>query len=277
MNGVVRMALPMTAGPGENNADRHRVARIRDYWLGGTHNSEQDRVYANHVAMVAPHIPYLVRAQRALLGRIVRYLLGQGIRQFLDLGSGLPAQGHVHELTRDHLPPARVVYVDNDPGVAADGRLLLAGNGNAGYLEMDFLRPTEVLADPLTRRLLDLDEPVALLAIATMQQVPDSADPALVIAGYLDALAPGSYLAMTHHGPDEYLTSALETFAQMNLGPRPSVYLRDSITMRLFFTGLELAEPGIVPVPLWRPEPEDEDARRHPERTPIHVGVGRKP
>lgn len=267
----------MKAGPGEGNAGQERGARIRDYWLGGCHHTEQDRVFGDQVAVVAPQIPYLVRMQRALLRRMVCYLLDQGIRQFLDLGSGVPTREHVHEIVQDARPQARVVYVDNDPEVAADGQNLVAGLDNVAYLPTDLLEPCQVLGHPLTLKLLDLRQPVALLAIATMQQIPDADDPAGAVAGYLDALAPGSFLAMTHHGPDPVLDSAFQNFAQMNFGPRPQVYLRDRITLGTFFRGLDIVEPGIVPVPLWRPDPGDEDTMQHPERVAIYVAAGRKP
>src|SRR5690349_13912576 len=120
------MALPIEAA-GERGGAKPSIARVRDYWLGGRHHREVDRHFAENTAMCAPHIPYLVRAQRALLGRMVRYLLEQGVRQFLDLGSGVPTLGHVHEIAQALDPSARVVYVDHDPGVAADGRYLLEG------------------------------------------------------------------------------------------------------------------------------------------------------
>ncbi|MFL6140875.1 MAG: SAM-dependent methyltransferase [Labedaea sp.] len=253
------------------------MARTTDYWLGGVHHSESDRALAEHAAMVVPQIPFLVRAQRAVLGRIVRYLLEQGVRQFLDLGSGVPTRGHVHEIAQNSQPAARVVYVDNDPGVAADGQQVLAGAANAAYLAADLRQPEQVLDSPHTRRLLDPGAPVAVLAIATMQQIPDSDNPAGVLAAYLDAMCSGSYLALSHNGPDQHIGSSLGTFDQMNLGPRPQMYPRDPIALANFFVGLELVEPGIVPVPLWRPLPEDLDDMQNPERAPIHVGVGRKP
>jgi hypothetical protein len=134
-----------------------------------------------------------------LLGRIVRYLVEQGVRQFLDLGSGVPTRAHVHEIAEDCQPPARVVYVDKDPGVAADGQQVLADHPNAAYLAVDLRKPEQVLDHPHTRKLLDRTAPVAVLAIATMQQLPDSDDPAGVLAAYLDAMCPGSFLTTLAH------------------------------------------------------------------------------
>jgi SAM-dependent methyltransferase len=207
---------------------------------------------------------------------MVRYLLDQGLRQFLDLGSGLPTAGHVHEIAQDRDPAARVVYVDFDSSIVDDGDRLLAGNDNAALLHADIREPGEVLDAVRARRLLDLGEPVAVLAIAILQHVPDPDDPAGLIAAYLDATRPGSYLAVTHYGPDEHLTTGIRRFSQLNFGQVPDVTFRDRTSVALFFSGLELVEPGIVPIIRWRPDPED-DPGINPERHPIYAGVGRKP
>lgn len=273
MNGVVWMALPIEPA-GEPSVAPPNIARVRDYWLGGVHNSQADRDFADHTTMCAPHIPYLVRAQRTLLGRMVRYLLGQGVRQFLDLGSGVPSMGHVHEIAHEVDPAARVVYVDSDPGVADDARQLLAGNECALVLETDIREPGRVLAD--AAELLDFAEPVALLVIATLQHLPDSDDPIGLVAAYRDALCSGSYLATLHHGPDQQLQDGYRLFDQMQLGKRPEVSLRDQTLSGMLFSGMELVEPGIVPLVLWRPDSDDE-LGRNPERLPIYAGVARKP
>jgi hypothetical protein len=218
----------------------------------------------------------MVRAQRALLGRMVRYLVGQGVRQFLDLGSGLPTIGHVHEIAQGSDPPARVVYVDIDPHVVADGRQVLAGIDNVAYLQADLLEPSQVLAAPQTRRLLDLSEPIAVLLIATLQHIPDTDDPVTVVAAYKDAMCSGSYLAVSHFGPDNHLLTGYKMFDEMNLGQRPDVSLRDQTSLALYFSGLEFVEPGFVPLVLWRPDPGDEPGR-DPERLPIRAGLARKP
>jgi hypothetical protein len=269
------MVLPKDAS-GEQGVGKPSIARIRDYWLGGEHHSETDRAYADYAAACTPHIPYLVRAQRQLLGRMVRYLVGQGVRQFLDLGSGLPTVGHVHEVAQAVEPASRVVYVDNDPGVVEDSRDLLAGNDLATLVDVDMRAPHRVLEAPQTRELLDPDEPVAVLAIATLQHLPDSDDPPGVIAAYRDTMCPGSYLAVSHLGPDEQLLAGHKLFDQMRLGERPDVSLRDPESIATLFAGLELVDPGIVPLVLWRPDPDD-DLGRNPERHPVYAGLGRKP
>lgn len=252
------------------------IARIDDYWLGGDHHTDRDRDFADRTATCAPHIPYLVRAQRALLGRMVRHLLGQGVRQFLDLGSGLPTMGHIHEIARDADTPARVVYVDRDPTVAAVCEELLAGDEDTALLRSDIRQPAVIMAAVRSLGLLELDEPVALFVIATLQHIPDTDRPTDMIAAYLDSMCPGSYLALSHYGPDRQLTAAYQMFDQMQLGPRPDVSLRDRTSFERFFTGLELVDPGIAPIVAWRPDPDD-DLGSHWQRLPIHAGLGRKP
>jgi S-adenosyl methyltransferase len=252
------------------------IARMDDYWLGGQHHNAADRDFAERVAITAPFLPYLVRAQRALLRRMVRYVMDQGVRQFLDLGSGLPTAGHVHQIAQEQDPAARVVYVDFDFSIMDDGHRLLAGNDNAALLESDIREPSTVLDAVRTRRLLDLSEPVAVLAIAILQHIPDSDHPAGLVAAYLDVMCPGSYLALSHYGPDEHLMTGLSMFSEMNFGRPPDVTFRDRTSVAQFFCGLELVEPGIVSIVRWRPDPED-DPGINPERHPIFAGVGRKP
>ncbi|HEV2778248.1 MAG TPA: SAM-dependent methyltransferase [Actinophytocola sp.] len=270
------MALPIEAAGGEQGVGALNIARMDDYWLGGRHHREVDRDFADRVAITAPYVPYLVRAQRKLLRRMVRYLMDQGVRQFLDLGSGLPTAGHVHEIAQDKDPAARVVYVDRDSSIVDDCHQLLAGNDNAALLDTDIREPGTVLDVLRARCLLDLSEPVAVLAIAILQHIPDSDDPAGMITAYLDATCPGSYLALTHYGPDEHLMTGITMFSQMKFGRPPDVTFRDRTSVALFFSGLELVEPGIVPIVDWRPDPTD-DPGINPERHPIFAGVGRKP
>ncbi|HEX6355589.1 SAM-dependent methyltransferase [Actinophytocola sp.] len=252
------------------------IAGVHDYWLGGRYHSDADRDFADRTAIVAPQIPYLVRTQRALLGRMVRYLAGRGIRQFLDLGSGVPSVGHVHEVAQAIDPTARVVYVDTDPDVVAYSKDLLALNDNVALVDADVRDPRQVLDAPETRRLLDLDQPTAVLLIATLQHIPDTDDPAHMVTAYRDALSPGSYLALSHYGPDEYLVSGQKLFERMHLGEKLEVTVRDPESLRVLFAGLDLVSPGIVPVVSWRPDPDD-DIGNNPERHPIHAGLGRKP
>jgi hypothetical protein len=269
------MVLPVDAA-GDHGVGKPRIARVRDSWLGGEHHDEADQAFANYIAMCAPHLPYLVRAQRDLLGRMVRYLAGQGVRQFLDLGSGLPTVRHVHEVAQDLAPASRVVYVDTDPGVVEDGRELLAGNELVALVDADIREPRQVLDAPEARRLLDLSEPLAVLIIDMLQHIPDAENPAGMLAAYRDLTCSGSYLGLSHFGPDEQLSAGFGLFDQMHLGQRPEVSLRDKDAVAVLFSGFEMVEPGIVPIKLWRPDPDD-DLGRNPEKVPMYVGLGRKP
>lgn len=250
------------------------IARIRDHWLDGSHHSDADRAFADHILVCAPHLPYLVRSQRTMLARVVRYLVAQGVRQFLDLGSGVPATNHVHEIAQAADPECRVVYVDIDSDVADEGRTLLADNPRAAYLCADLSDSRQVLDAPETRKLIDFDQPLAVLMIETLLHIPDAADPGAVVRTYVDAMSSGSYLALAHFGEDAQLHAGLNMFSEL-YGSPPAVTLRDPARLEDFFDGVDVVEPGVVPVTLWHPDPDD--VGFNPEAARIYVGVGRKP
>ncbi|MTD57079.1 hypothetical protein GKO32_24330 [Amycolatopsis sp. RM579] len=249
------------------------IARVRDAWLDGSHHTSAHVEIGEHILVCAPHLPFLVRAQRLLLARMVRYLAKQGITQFLDLGSGVPADGQVHQIAQQVNPDAKVVYVDIDASLAGEARALLAGEPNTAYLEADIRRPSDVLDAPETRNLLDLRKPVAVLLIETLLHLPDSDDPEGVVGSYVAALAPGSYLGISHFSPNEDLEKGLNIFSRM-FGAPPAVTLRSPEQQARFFTGLEMVEPGLVPVPLWRPDTEPID--RNPHLAEVYAGLARK-
>lgn len=267
------MASPAEA-PGFDDTADPCIARINDFWLEGEHNGPADREYARRIELCAPYLPYLVRASRALLGRMMRQLLDKGVRQFLDLGSGIPTRGHVHEVVLAAEPDSRVVYVDNDPGVAADSLRVLEGVDNVAYLEADFRDREAVLGDPTVRAMIDFSQPVALLVIETLLHLSDDADAAGLIESYVDALPAGSYLGMTHCGRNPELDAGLDMFSRM-FGTPPMVTLREKDQLEEFFGDLEIVTPGVVPVPFWKPE-SSEDLGREPESAFIYAGLGRK-
>lgn len=267
------MTLPVEAAGGAG-LDPPSIARIRDHWLGGSHHREVDRKFADQILVCAPQLPYLVRCQRAMVRRMVQYLVESGVRQFLDLGSGVPTEGYVHEVAQDAEPESRVVYVDIDPGIVHDGRELLADHDNVTFLQADIRQPDQVLESPELHRLLDLSEPVAVLMTETLLHIPDSDNPAAVVAAYKDAICSGSYLGLSHFSENELLLSGLTLFSRM-FGLPPAVTLREPEQLAGFFTGLDLVEPGIVPVPLWRPV-AGEETDRNPELAGVYVGLGRK-
>ncbi|HEV2781779.1 MAG TPA: SAM-dependent methyltransferase [Actinophytocola sp.] len=268
------MVLPIEA-PNDKSAPAFNIARIRDYWLGGVHHAELDRKYADHIMVCAPQVPYLVREQRAMVRRMVRYLVQCGVRQFLDLGSGVPTMGYVHEVAQAADPQSRVLYVDIDPHLVRDGQELLRDNENADYLEADIRRVDDVLGAPRLRELLDLSRPVAVLMIETLLHIPDTEEPAAMVAGYVDALCSGSYLGISHFSATTELMNGFMLFAQM-FGVPPVVTLREPEQVAEFFTGLELVPPGLVPLPLWRPDPGD-DPQRNADRVRVPTGLARKP
>ncbi|HJQ45554.1 MAG TPA: SAM-dependent methyltransferase [Amycolatopsis sp.] len=267
------MASPIEA-PGYDGVGYPSIARVNDYWLEGHNHNATDQQYAEHIQLCAPHIPYLVRASRQVTGRMVRYLLDKGIRQFIDLGSGIPTQGHVHDVAQEQDPGSRVVYVDIDPTIVADGRDLLADNDRVAYLDADIHDRDAILGDPQLTRLIDLSEPVAVLSIETLLYVPDEDDPAGLVGSYLDRLVPGSYLGMTHCAENAELRSGLNIFTRM-FGSPPAVVLRPREQFETFFAGLELVDPGVVPVMLWNPLTED-DVGRNAELAHLFAGLGRK-
>ncbi len=266
------MVRPIWA-PGENGPAEPNTARVRDYWLGGDHHSAADREMADEFLVCAPHLPYLCRIQREFLRRAVRYLVDSGIRQFLDLGSGLPTVGNVHEVAAALAPDTKVVYVDIDPVVAEEGRDLLAGNADAEFLQGDLRHPARVLE---AAKLLDFDQPVAVLMLDVLHFVCDTEDPAGIVAGYVDALAPGSHLALTHTSQDEGLLAAIRLFSTLYAAPLPEFTFREPDRIAEFHRGMTVLEPGMVPIPLWRPDP-DVDENRHPENFQGYAVVARKP
>ncbi|MDP4507753.1 SAM-dependent methyltransferase [Nonomuraea turcica] len=260
---------------------RPSVARVYDFMLGGKDNYEIDRQVARRALEVAPDAPEAARANREFLARVVRYLAGEaGIRQFLDLGSGLPTQGNVHEIAQFVTTRAHVVYVDHDPIVLVHGRALLAVDDTTTVVEADLRDPEAILGHPEVTRLIDFTEPVALLMFAILHHLADDEDPSGITRRIMDRLAPGSYLAVSHfHNPGQALPEvsqqaySAEKIFNESLG---TGRWRAREEILAYFDGLELMEPGLVPLPEWRPEADD---RAEPGIT-YHTFVGavaRKP
>ena len=260
--------------PAEVDLARPSVARVYDYYLGGSHNFESDRAFAEKALQAYPEMRNVSRENRALLRRIVRYLVDAGVDQFLDLGSGIPTEGNVHEVAQAANPGARIVYVDRDPVAVVHSRHLLAGNDRATAVLADVRDAPRVL-DLATGAGLDLDRPVAVLALALFHFFADADRPAELTARYMGALASGSHLAVSHgsrRGP-----SAFDALAQV-YGDDDSpneVRLRTPEEILAIFGGLELVEPGLVPSPRWRPDPSDGEAASVRDDYPVHAGVGR--
>ncbi|HEX6500300.1 MAG TPA: SAM-dependent methyltransferase [Micromonosporaceae bacterium] len=271
----------MTTGVPGSDQKPATAARMYDYFLGGIHNFAADREAARKVVAQFPDIPVGARANRAFLRRAVRFLAGVGIRQFLDIGSGIPTQGNVHEIAQEAAGDARVVYVDIDPVAVAESLDILAGNEQATAIRADMRDPGAVLTHPRLVKLLDLSEPTALLMGAVLHFVPDDAQAHSIRAEFLNSLASGSYLLVTHaasesfENRDDAMSTAVEVYKRQTTTPGK---VRSRAEMLAFFDGLELVEPGVVWVPQWRPDPQERDPLlREPHRSCVWGGVARKP
>jgi SAM-dependent methyltransferase len=254
---------------------RPSAARMYDYYLGGAHNFGVDRELANKVLEIFPDGPTLAQTNRAFLHRAVGYLLDQGVRQFLDIGSGIPTAGNVHEIAQRTHPDVRVLYVDHDAVAVAHSELLLRDNPNAGVLQADLRRPDEILGSAACRDVLDLGRPVGVLLMSVLHFVSPDDDPAAVIRTIRDAIAPGSYLAISHGTGEGRSPRAAELQELYKSTATPLTY-RDHDDVRALFAGWDLVDPGVVWAPEWRPNWPDE-VGDDPAASLISVGVGRLP
>jgi O-methyltransferase involved in polyketide biosynthesis len=254
------------------DVERANVARVYDALLGGTHNFAADRDVARNMATIMPSARDAARANRAFLGRAVRFLVEAGIRQFLDIGSGVPTQGNVHEVARSVDPESRVVYVDIDPVAIAHSRSILDGDDKATVIEGDLREPDAILGHPEVARLIDFERPVGLLMVGLLHFV-DVEDPSDLVGRLAGALVPGSYLAITHATFDGQSASAVAAIQKLFTRAMSPVRHRGYDEIHKFFDGFDLVEPGLVFSPLWRP---DGPAPFEPERSWGYGGVGRK-
>ena len=236
-------------GPADASVGPANPARMYDYFLGGAANFANDRALAEQVLAVEPDAARIARANRAFLGRAVRFLVGEGIDQFLDLGSGVPTADNVHQVAHRANPGARVVYVDHEPVAAAYAAELVADEPLVATVEADLVDTTTVLAR--AAELLDLDRPVAVLCVAALHFVPDAVDPAAVVARYRDALAPGSHLVLSHGTEDGRPGVADRGSALYTRSTQPLV-LRSRADVTVLLDGFTVLPPGIVFTPEWR-------------------------
>jgi hypothetical protein len=256
-----------------NTAVAHS-SRVYDYWLGGKENYAADREAGEAVKAFYPGIVAAVRAQRAFLGRAVRFLATEaGISQFLDIGTGIPTSDNTHEVAQAVTPAARVVYVDKDPVVLAHAHALLNSGpgGMTDYIDADLHDTAKILNKAAAT--LDFAQPVAVMLLGILQMIPDDHDPWAIVTQLLSAVTPGSYLVIAHPASDVIATGpGTEAERQYNQRAAEPITLRTHAQVSRFFAGLELLEPGIVPVDQWRPpaagKPRDDIG--------IYAGVGRK-
>jgi SAM-dependent methyltransferase len=254
MRSIVRMTGEDWVPPGVDTR-RANVARVYDYLLGGSHNFLADQDVARAIIAVEPNSRAIGRANRAFLGRAVRFLAYNGIGQFLDIGSGIPTEGNVHEIAQQADPAARVVYADIDQVAVAHSRAILAANPNAGVIEADLRQPQDILASDTVANMIDFAQPVGLLLVAVLHFLADADDPWRIVAALRDALTPGSYLVLCH-GTDEgkpVVARAAETV--YSRGVSSDIHMRSRAEIMRFFEGFEVVDPGLVPIPMWRPAP----------------------
>ena len=254
------------------NVEVPSSARIYDYLLGGGHNFEADRRTAEALIKVLP-VRDMARRNRAYLRRVVLELAELGVRQFLDLGSGIPTVGNVHEVAHEVAPDAKVVYVDFEPVAITHAELMLANERDVTALLGDLREPEKVVAQ--AQQHLDFSQPIGLLVVGVLQFIPDSDDPWDVLSRYVDSLSSGSYLALSHFTADSMpaaMAAGKEIFAKTAepITPRTRAQVTDMLA------GTEIVEPGIVFTPEWRPE-TPEDVGDDPARANLYAAVGRKP
>jgi hypothetical protein len=264
-----------------SSQDEHRtfdtgvahIARVYDYWLGGKNNYAADREAGDQAIQAYPDLVLSVRANRAFLARTVRYLAGEGgIRQFLDIGTGIPSANNTHEVAQSVAPDCRVVYVDKDPVVLSHARALLTSQpeGATDYIDADLRDTRKILAQ--AARTLDFSRPVAVMLIAIMHAIGDDDDPYAIAATLMEAVPPGSYLALSHVASDIVPVQAADMVGRLNRLMYEKTTPRRQADVARFFDGLGMVEPGVVRVQQWRPDTETEAT------TPSNMwgGVGRK-
>jgi hypothetical protein len=263
--------------PPEINVGSAHPARVYDYFIGGKDNFAADRVLGDAITAQVPSAPYSARANRAFLGRAVRYLVRErGVRQFLDVGTGIPSAGNTHEVAQGLAADARALYVDNDPIVLAHARALMSSHpaGATAFIQADAREPGEILANPALRETLDLTEPVALMLVSILPFFPDDENPQGIVSTLLDALPPGSYLTISHITADfikpEQAAGAVAAGQQNGVTYVP----RTKAQVTAFFSGLDLVEPGVVPLLTWHP---DDGLPADPHAASAYAGMARKP
>jgi SAM-dependent methyltransferase len=260
--------------PSEADIKRANPARVYDYLLGGTDNYLADQDVARALIAIEPRSREIARANRAFLGRAVRYLATAGVRQFLDIGSGIPTQGNVHEVAQEVRPGARVLYAEVDPIAIAQSQALLAGNEHAAIIEADLREPERILTQPTVGQLIDFSQPTGLLLVAVLHVIGDADDPWRIVATLRDALAPGSYLVLCHATSESKpaVAQAIENLYTRSVTTGSRIRSRAEILR--FFDGFDLVDPGLVYMPQWRPESPG-DVPADPSQLWALAGVGR--
>ena len=266
---------PEVAPSADLRPDVPHPARMYDYYLGGKDNFPADREAAERALSANPEFRSTARSNRGFLQRAVRHVAEQGIDQFLDIGTGIPTAGNTHEIAQQADPQARVVYVDNDPIVLTHARALMAGmgRGRTDVLQADLRDPAGILAAAQVKELLDFDRPMALVLAAVLHFIPDEDKPYAIVGELLAALAPGSYLILSHGTADFIPAEIRDRVTGVYTKATAPLVGRSREQVQQFFGGLDLLEPGVVTVPLWRP---DEEPAAGSDRVSMYGAVARK-
>ncbi|MBM7080052.1 MULTISPECIES: SAM-dependent methyltransferase [Micromonospora] len=259
--------------PDDIDIERPSVARMYDYYLGGSHNFAADRVAARAMVEAVPDAPLMAQANRAFLRRVVQHLVDSGIRQFLDIGSGIPTVGNVHEIAQRADPRARVVYVDVDPVAVAHSQEILAGNPAAAVVQEDLRRPEAILAHPEVTRLIDFSQPVAVMIVAVLHFIPHADHPEDILRTLRAALAPGSYLVLSQASDDTRGGAERTEAERVYRRTDNPLCIRSRAELTAFFDGFTIVDPGVVWVPQWRPETPE--SAENAEQAVFLGGVGR--
>jgi hypothetical protein len=258
------------------DTSKANIARVYDYWLGGRHNFQADQDAARTLIAMEPNVREIVRANRAFLGRAVSFLAREaGIRQFLDIGSGIPTSQPVHQTAQEAAPGSRVVYVDNDEVAVAHSRLILDDNPDATVVQADLREPAKILAAPETQLLIDFTQPVGLLLLAVLHFIPGQDEVAQIMTTLREALVPGSYLVICHSCRESRPEIADSATSVYNSRVAAQWVMRSRDEIRDLFEGFSLVDPGLVWIPEWRPGSPG-DVPENPQQYWGLVGVGRR-
>jgi SAM-dependent methyltransferase len=260
--------------PDEIPLDKPSAARIYDYLLGGYHNFECDRIAVEKILELRPHVQLAALANRAFLRRAIHFLLEQGIDQFLDIGSGIPTAGNVHELVQSRNPTAHVVYVDIDPVAVAHSRAILVENPTSTAIRADLRQPDTILNHPEVRELLNFDRPLGLMLVAVLHYLVDDQQAYHAVRVLSRALVPSSYMVIAHTAAETL--PPIKGTEQEILRPVTTTKSRTHEEIHRFFEDFDLVEPGLVYSPLWRPEGPEDVLLEEPEKSVAYVGIGRK-
>jgi hypothetical protein len=253
--GTADVPAGLAGGPCDLRTDVAHIGRVYDYVLGGKTNYPADRAVGDQLMAASPLVTRAAAQNRAFIGRATRHIAAEGVRQFLDLGSGIPMSPNLHEIAQAVSPDCRVVYLDNDPIVLAHARALLVSDprGRTCYLDADLRQPERILCAPDLREALDLTRPVAVSLGAVLHFFPDDQDPYGIVRAFLDALPSGSYLTLTH-ATNDFIGAEAPKFARAYRSQGIPTAARSRDEVACFFDGLDLVGPGVVPMNLWWPD-----------------------